>query len=238
MNILITGATSGIGKQLALDYHNLDHTVWAVGRNGAALEELQTRGIQTGKLDLTERDTCLEWFKTLPHMDLVILNAGNCEYIDLPAFDSESVIRVMRANVDSLAISIEGTLPLLRMSCDGHLAIVGSSAAYIPLPRAEAYGASKAAVAYMANSLRIDLKKEGIPVSLIAPGFVKTPLTDLNDFDMPFRITTEEASNAIQAGIKRRKAEIHFPKKFTFIMKLMSWLPTPIWTNLAQKLVK
>lgn len=238
MNILITGATSGIGKQLALDYHNSGNTVWAVGRNPAALEELQANGIHTGKLDLTERVSCLEWFTTLPHMDLVILNAGNCEYIDLPAFDSESVIRVMRANVESLAISIEGTLPLLRMSSDGHLAIVGSSAAYVPLPRAEAYGASKAAVAYMANSLRIDLKKEGIPVSLIAPGFVKTPLTDLNDFDMPFRITTEEASKAIQAGLKRRKTEIHFPKKFTLIMKLMSWLPTPIWTNIAQKMVK
>ena len=238
MNILITGATSGIGKQLALDYHNLGHTIWAVGRNATALEELQTHGIHTGQLDLTERKTSLEWFKTLPHIDLAILNAGNCEYIDLPTFDSESVLRVMRANVDSLAISIEGTLPLLRMSGDGNFAIVGSSAAYIPLPRAEAYGASKAAVAYMANSLRIDLKKEGIPVSLICPGFVKTPLTDLNDFDMPFRVTTEEASRAIQAGLKKRKAEIHFPKKFTIIMKFMSWLPTPIWTNIAQKMVK
>ncbi len=238
MNILITGATSGIGKQLALDYHNLGHIVWAVGRNIAALEELENRGIHTGQLDLTERDSCLQWFKTLPLIDLAILNAGNCEYIDLPAFDSESVIRVMRANVESLAISIEGVLPLLRKSNGGHLAIVGSSAAYLPLPRAEAYGASKAAVDYMANSLRIDLRKEGIPVSLIAPGFVKTPLTDLNDFDMPFRITTEEASRAIQAGLKKQKVEIHFPKKFTLMMKLMSWLPTPIWTNIAQKMVK
>lgn len=228
MNILITGATSGIGKQLVIDYHKQRHQLWAVGRNESALKDLETLGIHTGRLDLTERVACLEWFKTLPHIDLAILNAGNCEYIDLPEFDSESVLRVMRANVDSLAISIEGVLPLLRMSGDGHLAIVGSSVAYIPLPRAEAYGASKAAVAYMANSLRVDLKKDGIPVSLICPGFVKTPLTDLNDFDMPCRITTEEASEAIQAGLKKRKAEIHFPKKFTLIMKLLSWLPTPV----------
>lgn len=238
MNILITGATSGIGKQLATDYHGRKHQIWAVGRNESVLGELQRMGMNTGRLDLTERDVCLEWFKTLPHIDLAVLNAGNCEYIDLPEFDSESVMRVMRANVDSLAISIEGVLPLIRKSGNGHLAIVGSSAAYIPLPRAEAYGASKAAVAYMANSLRVDLKREGIPVSLICPGFVKTPLTDLNDFDMPFRITTEEASTAIQAGLKKRKAEIHFPKKFTYVMKLMSWLPTPFWTNIAQKMVK
>lgn len=238
MNILITGATSGIGKQLALDYHKQGHQVWAVGRNESALNELQTMDMKTGRLDLTLRDICLEWFTTLPHMDLAILNAGNCEYIDLPRFDSESVLRVMRANVDSLAISIEGVLPLLRKSGDGHLAIVGSSAAYLPLPRAEAYGASKAAVAYMANSLRVDLQKEGIPVSLICPGFVKTPLTDLNDFNMPFRITTEEASSAIQRGLKKRKSEIHFPKKFTYMMKFLSWLPTPVWTKLAQKMVK
>ena len=238
MNILITGATSGIGKQLALDYKDQGHQVWALGRNEKALQELQARGMQTGQLDLTNSDQSLEWFDNLSHIDLAILNAGNCEYIDLPNFDSGSVQRVMRANVDSLAISIEGVLPLLRNSGSGRLAIVGSSAAYIPLPRAEAYGASKAAVAYMANSLRIDLKREGIPVSLICPGFVKTPLTDLNDFDMPFRVSTKEASTAIREGLKKGKAEIHFPKMFTLFIKLLSWLPTPVWTQLAQKMVK
>ena len=238
MNILITGATSGIGKQLALDYKDQGHQVWALGRNEKALQELQARGMQTGQLDLTNSDQSLEWFDKLSHIDLAILNAGNCEYIDLPNFDSGSVQRVMRANVDSLAISIEGVLPLLRKSGSGHLAIVGSSAAYIPLPRAEAYGASKAAVAYMANSLRIDLKREGIPVSLICPGFVKTPLTDLNDFDMPFRVSTKEASTAIWEGLKKGKAEIHFPKRFTLFIKLLSLLPTPVWTQLAQKMVK
>lgn len=238
MNVLITGATSGIGKQLARDYQNGGNQVWAVGRNEKVLNDLSDQGMQTGQLDLAQRESSLEWFQTLTQIDLAILNAGNCEYIDLPEFDSSSVQRVMRANVDSLAISIEGVLPLLRKSRQGHLAIVGSSAAYIPLPRAEAYGASKAAVGYMANSLRIDLKKEGIPVSLICPGFVKTPLTDLNDFDMPFRITTEEASKTIRKGLQKRQAEIHFPKKFTLMMKALSWLPNPIWTNLAQKMVK
>jgi short-subunit dehydrogenase len=238
MNILITGATSGIGKQLALDYMSEGHQIWAVGRNETALQELQDKGMHTGQLDLTDRDGSLQWFKSLSDIDLAILNAGNCEYIDLPKFDSSAVQRVMRANVDSLAISIEGVLPLLRKTGSGRLAIVGSSAAYIPLPRAEAYGASKAAVAYMANSLRIDLKKEGIPVSLICPGFVKTALTDLNDFDMPFRVSTKEASTAIREGLKKGKSEIHFPKRFTLIMKLLSWLPTPVWTQLAQKMVK
>ena len=102
MNILITGATSGIGKQLALDYKDQGHQVWALGRNEKALQELQVRGMQTGQLDLTNSDQSLEWFKKLSHIDLAILNAGNCEYIDLPNFDSGSVQRVMRANVDSI----------------------------------------------------------------------------------------------------------------------------------------
>ena len=238
MKVLITGATSGIGKQLALDYQEEGNQVTVVGRNPDALQELQLKGMKTGQLDLTNPEVSLDWFSGHGPVDLAILNAGSCEYIDLPEFDSRSVQRVMRANVDSLAISIEGVLPLLRRSESGHLAIVGSSAAYLPLPRAEAYGASKAAVAYMANSLRIDLKKEGIPVSLICPGFVKTPLTDMNDFPMPFRITTREASSAIREGLRKRKPEIHFPKKFTVWLKLLAWLPNPIWTRLAQKIVK
>lgn len=238
MNILITGATSGIGKQLSLDYHKQGHEVWAVGRNEQVLQELSEKGLHIGQVDLTERELSLNWFSTIETVDLAILNAGNCEYIDFPHFDSALIQRVMRANVESLAISIEGVLPLLRKSQSAHLAIVGSSAAYIPLPRAEAYGASKAAVAYMANTLRIDLRQEGIKVSLVCPGFVKTPLTDLNDFDMPFRITTKEASDYIRAGLLKKKSEIHFPKRFTLILKLLSWLPHPVWTQLAQKMVK
>lgn len=238
MKILITGATSGIGKQVALDYQAQGHEVWAVGRNEESLKELRDKGLHTGQVDLTDRDASLEWFATLSSIDLAILNAGNCEYIDLPAFDSRIIERVMRANVESLAISVEGVLPLLRKSDVPHLALVGSSAAYLALPRAEAYGASKAAVAYMADTLRIDLLQEGIKVSLICPGFVKTPLTDRNDFDMPFRISTEEASSYIRTGLLKKRAEIHFPKRFTLLLKFFSLLPTFVWTQLAQKMIK
>ncbi|MGD9212800.1 MAG: SDR family NAD(P)-dependent oxidoreductase, partial [Desulfobacteraceae bacterium] len=169
---------------------------------------------------------------------LAVLNAGNCEYIDLPHFDSALFRRVMHANVMSMAISIEGVLPLLRKGTRPHLVGMGSSAAYLPLPRAEAYGASKAAVAYLMNTLRISLFKENIDVSLICPGFVQTPLTDRNDFPMPFRISVEQASQYIRAGIAKRKREIHFPKRFTFILKLLSWLPPKMWLHLARRMTK
>ena len=237
MKIIITGATSGMGRQLALDYHNSGHEVWAIGRNLEALEELRSQGLHTGQIDLTDSESSLAWFANLEGIDLAILNAGTCEYVDMPKFDSSLVKRVMRANVESLAVSIEGVLPLLRKSSSPHLAVVGSSAAYLPLPRAEAYGASKAAVAYMVETLRIALNKEKIAVSLICPGFVKTPLTDRNDFPMPFRITTEEASHFIRKGIAGKKAEIHFPKRFTYILKFLSILPRPLWNAIAKRMV-
>lgn len=238
MKILITGATSGIGKQLALDYRKKGHEVWAVGRSEEALAGLAEQNINTGKVDLTQREESLKWFAGLDSLDLAILNAGTCEYIDLPDFDSDLFARVMRANVESMAVSIQGVLPLLRKGVNPHLVAVGSSAAYVPLPRAEAYGASKAAIAYMIDALRIQLTRENIFVTLVSPGFVKTPLTDRNDFPMPFRISVEKACRYIRKGIEKRKMEVHFPKRFTFFLKTLSCLPRSMWLKLALRMIK
>ncbi len=238
MKVLITGATSGIGKQLAIDYHKDGHEVWAIGRNETALGELQILGLNTAQVDLGNREESLQWFKTLTSLDLAILNAGTCEYVDLPEFDSALIARVMRGNVESMAVSIEGVLPALRNGENPHLVGVGSSVNYLPLPRSEAYGTSKEAIAYLLDTLRIDLYQENIAVSHVCPGFVKTPLTDKNDFPMPFRVSRQQASNAIRRGIEKRKVEIHFPKRFTYILKALSLLPTVLWTKLAQGMRK
>lgn len=238
MRVLITGATSGIGKQLALDYQAEGHEVWAIGRNQQVLDELAIQGFHTAAIDLSNRGEALAWFATLSAVDLAILNAGTCEYINYPDFDSGLFQRVMRANVESMAISIEGVLPVLRNGENPHLVGVGSSAAYLPLPRAEAYGASKAAVEYLINTVRVTLYREKIDVSLVCPGFVKTSLTDKNDFPMPFQVSVEEASKAIRKGIAAREKEIHFPKRFTLILKALSLLPHSLWTMLAQRMMK
>ena len=238
MRVLITGATSGIGKQLALDYHRDGHQVWALGRNQAVLDELGTEGMQAVKLDLEDRSVTLDWFATMTPIDLAILNAGSCEYVNLPEFDSALVSRVMRTNVESMAVCIEGVLPLLRQGDKPHLVGVGSSAAYVPLSRAEAYGASKAAIEYMIRTLRIDLDQEQIDVSLVCPGFVKTPLTDKNDFSMPFRLSVEDASARIRRGIDKRKLEIHFPKRFTYLLKAFALIPESLWVKISQRMVR
>ena len=238
MRVLITGATSGIGRQLALDYHGDNHEVWALGRNQHALDELSLEGLQAVRLDLEDREATLDWFGAMNPIDLAILNAGSCEYVNLPHFDSALVNRVMRTNVESMAVSIEGVLPLLRQGERPHLVAVGSSAAYVPLSRAEAYGASKAAIEYMIRTLRIDLYQEQIDVSLVCPGFVKTPLTDRNDFSMPFRISVEEASKRIRRGIEKRQLEIHFPRRFTYILKALSLIPEALWVRISQRMVR
>ncbi len=238
MKIVISGATSGIGHQLALDYQHDGHQVWALGRSQEALQELEQEGIKTGRLDLEDRQATLDWFSAFDDLDLLILSAGTCEYIDLPDFDSELVERVMRANVTTMAHSIEAALPALRRGQRPHLVGIGSSAAYLPLPRAEAYGASKAAVAYLLKTLRIELRPAGIAVSLVCPGFVKTPLTDRNDFPMPMQVSAAEASRAIRKGIGKRQAEIHFPKRFTLILKTLALLPQSWWGVLAARMVR
>lgn len=238
MNIAITGATSGIGKQLALDYLRAGHSVWGIGRNQRALEALADQGITPIQLDLLDRCKTLEKLQSLPTIDLAILCAGTCEYIDMPHFDSELFARIMRINTETLANSIEALLPALLRSQTPHLVGIGSASAILPLPRAEAYGASKAAIHYLLKTLRISLRQQGVTVSLVCPGFVDTPLTAKNDFPMPFQLTTTEASAQIRRGIARKKAFIHFPKRLTLLMRAASWLPSKAWEKLAKGMVR
>lgn len=238
--VLITGATSGIGQQLALDYARQGWIVWACGRNQAALTELKQRGgehLLPLCFDVNQAQDIAHAANRIHELDLLILNAGTCEYIDdAKQFDGALFERVMQTNVVSLGYCLQHLLPLLKRG--GKLALMGSSASYLALPRAEAYGASKAAVSYLARTLAIDLKSQGIEVSLISPGFVNTPLTAKNDFAMPMSIDVERASAAIRAGLAKGRFDVHFPKKFTLILKTLAMLPEFIWQRLATRISK
>lgn len=234
--VLITGASSGIGLQLANDYLLHGWKVLACGRNQQGLDKLV--GAQKLVFDINDVDAIQAEAERLQNgdfakLDLVILNAGTCEYIDDALhFDAALFERVIRTNVISMGHCISAFLPL--MSRGSRLALMGSSAVYLPFPRAEAYGASKAAVQYLANSLALDLKPHGIGVSVICPGFVKTPLTDKNDFAMPMQQTPQQASIAIRKGLAKGVQEIHFPRRFTLFLKFISLLPRGFWQKLVQ----
>ncbi len=234
--VLITGATSGIGFQLALDYRRAGWQVWGCGRDGERLLALGRHDITPLQFDGRDASAVSEAATCLPQVDLVILNAGNCEYMDVAeGFDGALFARVIETNLVATGHALAAFLPLL--GAGGRLAIVSSSVSWLPLPRAEAYGASKAALDYLADTLRLDLAGKGIGVTLIRPGFVQTPLTAKNDFPMPCLVTVEEASRAIMAGLTAGRHQIHFPRRFIWLLRLLGALPTGLWLRLGRTLV-
>ncbi|MBU5617917.1 SDR family NAD(P)-dependent oxidoreductase [Psychrobacter sp. TAE2020] len=237
LNIVITGATSGIGKQLAKDYLSSGHKVYAVGRDEEALAELKDLGAVPIALDLMDRQKVIAAFAKIEQIDLAICGAGTCEYLDMPNFDSEVFMKVMSVNMGTLSHAIEGVLPKL-IASKGRLVGIGSASAYVPFARAEAYGSSKAAIHYLMKTLQISLAPHDVAVSLVVPGFVETPMTKQNDFPMPFLQTPEQASQAIRAGINKGNEVIEFPKKLTIPLKTLGTLPDMVWQQVSQKLNK
>ncbi|UJF21562.1 SDR family NAD(P)-dependent oxidoreductase [Shewanella sp. OMA3-2] len=243
--VLITGATSGIGLATAKFYAAKGFYVIACGRNEAVLAEINVG--HSLVFDITDVEQvnqagiALKQHIAEKQLQLVqvILNAGTCEYIDdVIEFDAMLFSRVINTNLIAVGHCISAFLPQLAEG--GQLGLMSSSATYLPFPRAEAYGASKAAISYLGRSLRLDLAaKSDIGVSVICPGFVNTPLTAKNDFTMPMQISSDQAAQRIFKGMALRKFEIHFPKRFTFILKCLSLLPERVLIKLlADKAVK
>ncbi|MGY3871459.1 SDR family NAD(P)-dependent oxidoreductase [Aeromonas crassostreae] len=233
--VLITGASSGIGRQLALDYRRAGWQVWGCGRDGERLQALADEGITPLQFDARDSAAMAEVAAGLPRLDLLILNAGNCEYMDLAeGFDGALFARVIETNLIATGHALAAFLP--RLAAGSRLAIVSSSVSWLPLPRAEAYGASKAALDYLAATLRLDLAALGIGVTLIRPGFVQTPLTAKNDFPMPCLVTVEQASCAIMGGLAAGRHQIHFPRRFIWLLRLLGALPTGLWLRLGRTL--
>lgn len=236
MITLITGATSGIGEQLAIKYAHQGDTVIACGRNSDKLAQLSKYdNIQTCQFDATDLNEIKAATEHFTQFDRVILNAGNCEYIDdAYHFDSALFERVIRVNLLAIGYCLDALLP--KINSGGQLVLVSSSVTYLPLPRSEAYGASKAGVSYLAKTLAIDLAN--IDVTLVHPGFVKTPLTQKNDFPMPMAVTAEQAADYMIKGISKRKKELHFPYRFTLILKALRILPLSLWLRIAKGLTR
>ncbi len=243
--VLITGASSGIGLQLAQDYLAQGWRVLACGRDTSKLDTLcqsSLAGANSFAFDISERSQVQEaalkvreWLKVEGlQLDLVILNAGGCEYIDdAKHFDDMLFERIIQTNLIAMGYCIGAFVPL--MHSGSRLALMSSSAIYLPFPRAEAYGASKAGVNYLAASLSLDLAQSGIGVSVICPGFVATPLTAKNDFPMPMQVDVTSASEAIRRGLLRGDSEIHFPKRFTYLLKFISILPAFVWRKMIMR---
>ncbi|WP_191485710.1 SDR family NAD(P)-dependent oxidoreductase [Pseudomonas sp. FEN] len=147
-------------------------------------------------------------------LDTLILNAGTCEYVDTQPFDASIIERLARTNLLASSYCIDVALPLLRSGHQPHLVGIASSATFLPLPQAEAHGASKAGMRDLFESLRIDLADEGIAVTLVSPGFIDPPRPQRNNLPMPLRWSAEKSAEHICEKLKQRPLEIAFPALF------------------------
>lgn len=238
--ILITGASSGIGRETASYYAKQGWTVYALARSADKLAELAAENparIIPVSLDLTDMAAMQDWQSRLPetvNFDVVLLNAGNCEYVEATDLDLAAFERTFAINFQAVVASTKLFLPKLRAG--NTLAIVSSMAHFFPFTRSEAYGASKAAVSYFAESLRVDLSDTGIQVCLIEPGFIDTPLTQKNDFAMPFLMPVATAAKRIFDGINAKKLRLRFPRRLGYLLKALSMLPYGMRTKLAARM--
>jgi short-subunit dehydrogenase len=220
-SIVITGASSGIGEALALDYARPGVALALTGRDAGRLESVaaacRAKGatVAAGTVDVVNRETFAAWltaFDDAHPVDLVIANAGISIDKDNSSLDDFSVIRkTLDVNVGGVLNTVEPLLPRLIARKQGQIAIVSSLASFIGLPYSASYNASKAAVRVWGESIRYVLKKNGIGVSVVCPGFVVSRITANAPFPMPFLMTAARASAIIRRGLARNHARIAFP---------------------------
>lgn len=165
--------------------------------------------------------------------DLAIFNAGTYFPDEAETLDADAFRRTVDVNLMGVAHGLEAVLPGMVARGSGQIVIVSSVAGYRGLPRAASYGATKAALINLAESLRMDLGPRGILVQVVNPGFIDTPLTEKNDFPMPFLMPLDKAAEAFMAGISTSRFEITFPKRFTWILKAMRHLPNALYLRMV-----
>jgi NAD(P)-dependent dehydrogenase (short-subunit alcohol dehydrogenase family) len=232
--IIITGATSGIGKSLVTLCVSQGYKVIACGRNPEQLNQLHiSLDVETRCFDVSDSSATRQHLHDT-HGDIYVFNAGVCEYVDSNNIDPKMFQRVFSANVLGVVNCISAVRD--QLSAGNQLVIVDSLARLLPFTRSQAYGASKAAVHYLTKSLQVDLASSGIEVQSVSPGFVHTPMTQKNDFTMPMKIGAEQAAKQLLKGIEKRRSSIYFPFVFSLIIRMMAWLPMPLQIKLCQRL--
>jgi len=238
-SILITGASSGIGEALALAYAAPGVFLALSGRDRGRLDQVAAacRGagaeVATAAVDVRDKDALVAWMaeqdRTAP-LDLVVANAGVSAGTGSFGETDRQARDILAVNVDGVVNTVLAGAALMRPRRRGQIAIMSSQAAFRGFPGAPAYCASKAAVRVWGEALRGMLRREGLGVTVICPGYVKSRMTARNDFPMPFLMEADKAAGIIKRGLAADKARIIFPRRLFAAVWLLALLP-PAWTD-------
>jgi NADP-dependent 3-hydroxy acid dehydrogenase YdfG len=247
-NILITGASSGLGAALALEYAKIGNKLHLQGRDATRLEDIanqcRKRGalVDTQIIDVTDAVSMQDWIRladAATPLDLLIANAGISAGTGGDSESSEQVRRIFATNIDGVINSVQPIIPLMLARKSGQIAIMSSLAGIRALPSSPAYSASKACVRYYGESIRGNLLKDGVSVSVVCPGYIKTPMTAVNNFPMPFIMSAEKAAHIIASRLKCGHGRIAFPLPLYlplwWLACLSPRLTDPIFSRLPAK---
>jgi short-subunit dehydrogenase len=249
-NILITGASSGIGKALAIIYAKNSNNLFLCARNQEKLAEVKKicnkspdfKGkIYSYIIDVKDKNAlqaCIAKIEKSYNLDLVIANAGISAGTSLGIESEEQINEIFATNLNGVLNTINPAIKYMKDRKKGQIAIISSLAGFRGLPSSPAYSASKAAVRVYGEALRGNLAKFGIKVSIVCPGYVKTPMTAVNKFYMPFIIESDKCAKIIKAGLKANKSRIAFPFLLYFVVWLMTLLSPKITDPIFAKLPK
>ena len=242
--IWITGASSGIGKAVAEKFASEGWRVAVSARRKEILENMaKNQNIFSFPLDVTNQEQINSIFKNIlsefGSLDLCLFSSGTYEPKDEQKIDPEKIRNVINVNFLGVIDCVKAVEEYFKNRKSGIITIVSSIAGYRGLPNTTGYGPSKSALISLAESLYFDFERHNVRVCLVSPGFIKTPMTDKNDFKMPFLKTTDYAAEKIYDGlVNKNNFEIHFPKSLTIILKILSFLPSKIYFSLVGKMTK
>lgn len=229
-SVWLVGASTGIGRAVAKALHAAGARVVVSARSAATLDAFvrEHPGSLAMALDATDRDAMRSAAaRIVSHygrIDMAVYLAGYYKAMRATSFDLDDALRHEQVNYVGALHLLDAVLPVLLRQKGGHLSLVSSVSGYRGLPKALAYGPTKAALINLAESLYFDLQPQGIGVSLVCPGYVDTPLTEQNDYHMPALITPEQAAAHMLEGWQRGQFEMAFPRRFTVWVKALKYL--------------
>lgn len=246
--ILITGATSGLGWHLAIQYADTNITLFLTGRNKVKLDMISNICKEKGAkvisktIDIRQREEMARWIEDIGvkfGLDLIFANAGISAGTSNGSESTEQINEIFTTNIDGVFHTINPAIKIFEKQKYGQIAIISSLAGFRGLPSSPAYCASKAAVRVYGEGLRGSLTTLGINVNVVCPGYIKTPMTDVNEFPMPFLMEPEKAAKIIKRLLRKNRSRIAFPFPLYFVVWLATLISTaitdPIFARLPKK---